>query len=208
MKKQEQLDRLKKKMAKDDLPLKKGSTNLVFGEGSCDAEILFIGEGPGYWEDQKGLPFVGNAGALLNQALYSIEVPREDVYITNIIHYRPPQNRDPNPEEIEAFQPYLDKIIKIIKPRVIVTLGRYSMNKFLPGVFISSIHGKPQVVNWNGLSITIMPMYHPAAGLRNGMIKTKFMEDFKKTPEVLEELKNKKSEAENKSDPTEQMELV
>lgn len=205
MDKAEKLEKLKKKMAKADLPLKSESTNLVFGAGDSDAEILFIGEGPGYWEDQKGLPFVGNAGALLNQGLYSIEVPREDVYITNVIHYRPPQNRDPEDSEMEAFQPYLDKIIEIINPKVIVTLGRYSMNKFLPGVLISSIHGKPQIVDWNGQKITIMPMYHPAAGLRNGMIRTKFMEDFKKIPEVLEDLE--KQEKENKMS-TEQMELV
>src|SRR3972149_9594143 len=111
------LRELKKKMKEDTtLPLRKSATNLVFGEGSSDAKLFFLGEGPGYWEDQKGRPFVGNAGALLNQLLYSIKLPREEVFITNVVNYRPPENRDPLPEEISAFEPYLNKMIKIINP--------------------------------------------------------------------------------------------
>ena len=126
------LDDLRQKMQKDlDLPLRKGATNLVFGDGNPDSALLFIGEGPGFWEDKKGIPFVGNAGALLNQLLSSINMDRSKVYITNVVHFRPPENRDPTPEELQAFKPYLDGIIGIISPKVVVTLGRFSMAKFL-----------------------------------------------------------------------------
>ena len=186
--KQKALDKLKGKMNKDEtLPLRKGATNLVFGEGNPDAKVMFIGEGPGYWEDQKGQPFVGNAGTFLNQLLQSIKLPREDVFITNVINYRPPENRDPLPEEIAAFSLYIDKMIEIIKPKVIVTLGRFSMAKFLPGVKISDVHGKLYTVVWKGREIAIVPMYHPAAGLRNGEIKRRTVEDFQKLPEILKE---------------------
>ena len=206
MTKKDQLDKLRNKMQKADLPLKKDATNLVFGGGSPNAEILFIGEGPGYWEDQKAIPFVGNAGKFLDQLLLSVNLPREEVFITNVIHYRPPNNRDPEPEEMEAFRPYLDKIIKIIQPRIIVTLGRFSMAKFIPGVYISNVHGKPRKVNWNGLDIVVVPMYHPAAGLRNGEIRRRTQEDFKVIPEVLENLENQP--AEEKEEEIEQMSLV
>ena len=187
-KKQKTLDKLKEKMSRDEaLPLRKGATNLVFGEGNPDAKVMFIGEGPGYWEDQKGRPFVGNAGAFLNQLLQSIKLPREHVFITNVVNYRPPGNRDPLPEEIAAFSPYIDKMIEIIKPKVMVTLGRFSMAKFLPGVKISNVHGKLHTVVWKGREITIVPMYHPAAGLRNGEIKRRTVEDFQKLPEILKE---------------------
>lgn len=186
--KQKTLDKLKRKMNKDEtLPLRKEATNLVFGEGDSDAKVMFIGEGPGYWEDQKGKPFVGNAGAFLNQLLQSIKLPREHVFITNVVNYRPPGNRDPLPEEIAAFSPYIDKMIEIIKPKMIVTLGRFSMAKFLPGVKISDVHGKLYTIDWKGREIIIVPMYHPAAGLRNGEIKRRTVEDFQKLPEILKE---------------------
>lgn len=197
-KKQKALNKLKEKMSRDEtLPLRNGATNLVFGEGNPDAKVMFIGEGPGYWEDQKGRPFVGNAGAFLNQLLHSIKLKRkegftignrkDEVFITNVINYRPPENRDPLPEEIAAFRLYINKMIEIIKPKVIVTLGRFSMAKFLPGVKISDVHGKPHTVAWKGREITIVPMYHPAAGLRSGEIKRKSMDDFQKLPEILKE---------------------
>ena len=202
--KEKLLSEVKKRMQKDDdLPLKKGATNLVFGNGDPDSLILFIGEGPGFWEDKKGIPFVGNAGSFLNQLLYSIKLPREQVFITNIVHYRPPENRDPEPSEIEAFKPYLDEIIDIIDPKMIVTLGRFSMAKFLPGVKITSVHGKKYDVNWVGKSIRIIPMYHPAAGLRNPVIKEQLQEDFKKLPNFLSEINEKEPEIR-----TEQMKLV
>jgi DNA polymerase len=200
MNRQEQLDKLKKKMLEDKtLPLREGAKNLVFGEGDPKAKVMFIGEAPGYWEDQKGRPFVGNAGAFLNQLLYSIELPREEVFITNVVNYRPPNNRDPLPEEISAFRPYIDEMIRIIKPKIIVTLGRFSMAKFLGQVKISTIHGKPQKINWKGHQLVVIPMYHPAAGLRSKEIKDQTMEDFKVIPKILEEVDKIE---------TEQMQLV
>ena len=209
--KKELLVELKSKMRADDsLPLKKTAINLVFGEGSYDANIMFIGEGPGFWEDKKGQPFVGNAGAFLNQLLLSINLDRKDVFITNVVHYRPPENRDPLPNELEAFKPYLDKMIEIISPRIIVTLGRFSMAKFLPGVTISSVHGKPKLVSWKGKDVWVVPMFHPAAGLRNPDVKTKSFEDFKKIPEVLVELEKKERDKKEEKDKVkiEQMQLV
>src|SRR5690606_6182380 len=141
------------------LPLKKGATKLVFGEGDPESRIMFIGEGPGYWEDQKGEPFVGNAGALLNHLLSAIGLKRKDVFITNVVHHRPPDNRDPLPEELAAYRTYLDKMIDIISPKVIVTLGRFSMGKFIPGVLISRVHGKPHAVKWKEKDVVILPMY-------------------------------------------------
>jgi len=192
MTKKQLLDELKSKMEADiSLPLCRGATQLVFGDGDPDTEILFIGEGPGYWEDQKGVPFVGNAGSLLNQLLLKIGMQRQDVYITNVVHHRPPENRDPTPEEIMTYQPYLDEIIKIIDPKMIVTLGRFSMGKFIPNVFISSVHGREKTVDWEGKYITVVPMYHPAAALRSTEVKLKLTADFERLPEVLKKIKEK-----------------
>lgn len=189
MSKKEELDKLKEKMEKDNsLPLKKGATNLVFGVGDPEAKILCVGEGPGYWEDQKSEPFVGAAGKLLDRLLESAGLPRASVYITNVVHHRPPENRDPSPEEIAAYGKYLDRIIEIMEPKVILTLGRFSMGKFLPGARISSVHGKPQSVNWRGRQILVVPMYHPAASLRNGNIMNEEKQDFLKLPEILREV--------------------
>ena len=164
---------------------------MVFGEGNPDTKIFFLGEGPGYWEDIKARPFVGNAGLFLNQLLQSIKVERKDVFITNVVCYRPPSNRDPFPEEIEAFEPYIDKMLEIIKPKIIVTLGRFSMAKFLPGVKISIVHGKAFDVNWRGRQIKVVPMYHPAAALRNGSVMLQIKEDFLKVPGLLKEMNSK-----------------
>ncbi len=186
MSKREKLIKLRKKALKDKkLPRFKGATKLVFGAGNPDAKILFIGEGPGYWEDVKGIPFVGNAGALLNQMLMKIKMERDEVFITNVVMYRPPGNRDPKPEEIAAFEQYLDGIIEVIEPKMIVTLGRFSMAKFIPGVYISNVHGKPRLVDWGGKKIIVLPMYHPAAALRNGEVKAKFSRDFEKIPDIM-----------------------
>jgi len=202
--KQKALNDLKEKMLKDEtLPLKNGATNLVFGEGNPDAQMFFLGEGPGYWEDIKARPFVGNAGALLNQLLYSIKVPREEVFITNVVCYRPPSNRDPEPGEIEAFQKYIDEMIKIIEPKLIVTLGRFSMGKFLPEARISSVHGKTFRVNWKGSDTVVVPMYHPAAALRSGEVMAQIKADFLKLPEVLKETENSEEKISS-----EQMSLV
>ncbi|MBI2103583.1 uracil-DNA glycosylase [Candidatus Woesebacteria bacterium] len=188
MSKREELQKLKEKMEEDQsLPLKKGATRLVFGVGDPNTKILFIGEGPGYWEDQKGEPFVGNAGSFLNQLLSSIKLDRQAVYITNVVHHRPPNNRDPEPSEIAAYGKYLDEIITTIDPKVIVTLGRFSMGKFLPGARISSVHGKVNKIKWKGKDIVMVPMYHPAAALRNGEVMRQAREDFLILPKVLEE---------------------
>ena len=208
MNKKDELMKLKEKVLEDkSLPLKKGATNLVFGVGNPDAEILFIGEGPGYWEDIKAEPFVGNAGALLNQLLSLIKVERNSVFITNVIMYRPPENRDPYPDEIKAFEPYLDELINIIDPRIIITLGRFSMAKFLPGVFISSVHGKLKEIVWKGKNITVIPMYHPAAGLRSLEVKEKLKQDFLMLPDILEKTKHQET-GNIKSKEVEQIKLL
>lgn len=206
MDKTEALAKLKKEMQEDEgLPLRKGATNLVFGEGNPDTRIYLIGEAPGFNEDQQGRPFVGQAGKLLERTLNEIGLNREDVYISNIVRFRPPENRDPEPEEIAAFQPYVDREIEIIDPPVIVTLGRFSMNKFLPGERISGIHGTPRIVRIRGKDVTIVPMYHPAAALRATRMMEQFKEDFKKLPHILE--KTQEVTEEKKEDP-EQMELM
>ena len=207
-KKEKLLSQIKEKMQKDDsLPLRKTASNLVFGDGDPNAEVMFIGEGPGFWEDKKGIPFVGNAGALLNQLLHQIGIPREDVFITNVVHFRPPENRDPEPSELKAYEPYLDQMIDVIKPKLIVTLGRFSMGKFIPNAKITGIHGKPSEVSWKGSMLTVVPMYHPAAGLRNPQIKMSLFEDFKKLPEILKQLEEKGSE-EKIEEKSEQMSLI
>lgn len=206
--KEEKLEALKSKMEKDEsLPLKKNSTRLVFGVGNPEAKILFIGEGPGYWEDQKGEPFVGNAGKFLDQLLHLIKLPREKVFITNVVHHRPPQNRDPLPEEMAAYGKYLDEIIKIIDPEAIVTLGRFSMGKFLPNTFISSVHGKGRKITWNEKDILVVPMYHPAAGLRNGSIRRATENDFLLLPKIYRDFRDKKEE-EKKEEHSEQIKLI
>lgn len=152
----------------------------------------------------KKEPFVGNAGKFLDQLLKSINIPRESVYITNVVHHRAPENRDPEPSEIDAYGKYLDEIIKIIDPEVIITLGRFSMGKFLPEVKISSTHGKVHRVNWKGWDVVVIPMYHPAAALRNGEVMRAEKEDFLKLPEILKQIGEEKKPREK----TEQMELI
>jgi len=174
------------------LPLRNSATNLVFGEGSPDAKLFFLGEGPGYWEDQKGRPFVGNAGALLNQLLYSIKLPREEVFITNVVCYRPPENRDPLPGEIQSCRKWLDRQVEAIGPKVVVTLGRYSMARYFPGETISKVHGKSRKVN----GVIYFPMYHPAAALHQGGLRETIKADMLKIPELLAEAaKQEKAEA-------------
>jgi len=160
------------------LPLRTGATKLVFGEGNPDTQLYFLGEAPGYYEDREGRPFVGQAGKLLDQLIESIGFRRSDVYISNVVRFRPPANRDPEPDEITAFSAYVDEEIKIIDPKIIVTLGRFSMNKFLPDERISTVHGKVFKVDWNGKKLIVMPMYHPAAALRSTAILSAIKGDF------------------------------
>lgn len=179
MTKHELLADIKRRMLEDvTLPLRTGATQLVFGEGNPDADVYFLGEAPGYFEDKQGRPFVGLAGKLLDQLVESLGMKRADVYISNIVRFRPPANRDPEPDEIAAFAPYVDEEIKIINPKIIVTLGRFSMAKFLPMAKISTVHGRPHSLRWEGRDMIVVPMYHPAAALRAGVIMSAIKEDF------------------------------
>lgn len=182
-----QLEKLKKDLESKagELPLIRKSADVIFGEGNPNAEVMFIGEAGGYWEAKLRRPFVGNAGKLLDQLIKSVGLKRSEVYISNVVKARPPSNRDPLAEEIEAFKPYLDQEIKIIDPKIIVTLGRFSMNKFLPGEFISKIHGQARFVDFAGRRRIVIPMYHPAAALRNARIMEEIKEDFKKIKQLL-----------------------
>ena len=172
------------------LPLREIAINTVPGEGNVDAEILFVGEAPGAKEDELGRPFVGAAGKLLDQLIESIGLKRQDVFIANLIKHRPPGNRDPLPEEIEAYTPYLDEQLKIIQPKLIVTLGRYSMGYFLgPNLKISAVHGQPKR---NAKGQVVIPMYHPAAALYSGNLRPVLFEDFKRVLKVLDLVKKGK----------------
>jgi uracil-DNA glycosylase len=203
--KKDQLLKLRAKMAADKtLPLRKTATCMVFGEGNPETKVFFLGEGPGYWEDQKGRPFVGNAGILLDKLLHSIELERKEVFISNVVCFRPPENRDPEDAEIAAFKPYIDEMISVIDPKIIVTLGRFSMGKFIPGVKISSVHGKVHRIQLNGKEIVVLPMYHPAAALRRNDVMLQIKEDFLKIPELLNEIKENKE----KTTQTEQLEII
>jgi len=162
-------------------PLHGGRTRAVPGEGAEDASIMFIGEAPGFHEDQQGRPFVGPAGTFLNDLLASVGLKREDVYIANVIKCRPPSNRDPLPEEIEACKGYLDRQIGIIHPKIIVTLGRFSMSRAFPNAKISRIHGQPRRIN----GIIYYPMYHPAAALHQPSLRSVLIQDMKRIPELL-----------------------
>ena len=161
----------------------KSRTRAVPGEGNPQAKLLFIGEGPGFHEDKQGRPFVGPSGQLLQELLKSINLKREDVFITNVVKCRPPENRDPLPAEIDACNDYLDRQIAAIRPLVIVTLGRHSMAKFFSGEKISAIHGRARKKD----GYICIPMFHPAAALRTESYKIALREDFKKIPAAVAE---------------------
>lgn len=181
MNKSEELEKIEKEIAANGaLPLREA--NLVFGEGRPEAKVIFIGEAPGKNEDEQIRPFVGRAGQLLRQCIRGIGWKEEDVYITNIVKRRPPENRDPLPNEIDAYKPYLTRQIEVIKPKIIVALGRFSMNYFLPEAKISRDHGK--VFRFDGF--LLYPIYHPAAALRSTQMKEEFEKNFKKLPKILE----------------------
>lgn len=179
MSKSKQLAKLKQKIESDKtLPFRKEATNLVFGQGPDNPKILLLGEAPGKNEDLTGIPFNGAAGKILIELLDSVGLKREDVYITSVVQYRPPKNRDPKPKEIEAFKPYLDEQLKLLNPKIIITLGRFSLAKFLPNEKIAQIHGKPKITTWEGKRITIIPMYHPAAVIYNPKLKETLKKDI------------------------------
>jgi uracil-DNA glycosylase family 4 len=163
--------------------LAKGRSNTVPGEGPEQAEIMFIGEAPGFHENRLGRPFVGAAGKFLEELLASIGMKRTEVYICNVIKCRPPENREPLPNEIEACRLYLDQQIALVKPRMIVTLGRYSMAKFLPKASISRTHGVPTRVG----EYIVLPMFHPAAALHQPKYRSDIEQDFRQIPRILAE---------------------
>lgn len=158
--------------------LKTGATQLVMGDGNPDADIVFIGEAPGQKEDEQGIPFVGAAGKFLNEMLAAAGLKREDVYITNIVKYRPPNNRDPEPEEKCEFWPYLMRQLEIIQPKVVITLGRHSGAAFIPDLVISRDHGHARTVKYHDYEFLVIPLYHPAAALYNGSMRGVLIDDF------------------------------
>ena len=164
--------------------LKATATQLVFGTGNPDTDLMFVGEAPGKNEDLQGEPFVGAAGKFLNEMLASIGLERKDIYITNIVKYRPPDNRDPTPEEISEFVPYLKRQIAVIRPKLVIFLGRHSMSVFLPELRISQAHGKP--VRKGGQ--VFLPLFHPAAALYNGGMRDTLMADFGLIPAILKKI--------------------
>lgn len=185
MDKQQQLDNLRDEIVENNVcsDLAASADSLIMGDGSPDADIVFIGEAPGKREDEQGLPFVGASGKFLNEMLDSVDLIRSDVYITNVVKYRPPNNRDPLPAEKKEFMPYLLRQLEIIDPKVVVTLGRHSMEYFLPGTKISEVHGQPikrrlELDDGSSRDIIILPLYHPAAALYNGSLRQTLLDDF------------------------------
>lgn len=221
MSKQVKLDKLQQQIRDDNVcpELAKQATQLVFGTGNPNADIVFIGEAPGKKEDIKGVPFIGAAGRFLDEMLALIKMDRKDVYITNIVKYRPPNNRDPLPEEKKVFLPYLQAQLEIIQPQVVITLGRHSMNCFLPDLQISQVHGKPQKISLCAqdekseikkrgskkeavsspisdpqssiFEVVILPLFHPAAALYNGGLRQTLIDDFMAIPSIIKQLQTK-----------------
>jgi uracil-DNA glycosylase family 4 len=209
---QQKLDKIKQQILDDKVcpELASQATQLVFGDGNPDAELVFIGEAPGKNEDIQGKPFVGAAGRFLNEMLEMISFKRDDVYITNIVKYRPPNNRDPSPDEKSEFLPYLEAQLEVMQPKLTITLGRHSLNCFLPDLSISQVHGQPkrmrlkltkQIGNQDKLGsasdsagrqdelvLVILPLFHPAAALYNGGMRQTLIDDFAKIPAILNKL--------------------
>lgn len=182
----------------------RGRTNAVPGAGNPNADVLFIGEAPGMHEDQQGLPFVGNSGKFLNEMLGSIGWTRDDVFVTNVVKCRPPGNRDPLPDEIAACAMHLERQIDAIDPKMIVTLGRYSMSKWFANERISRIHGEPREVG----NRVIVPMYHPAAALHQPSLRETIKADMARLPVILDEFRQKaRDEAKSGADDAAQMRL-
>lgn len=178
--KQTLLDQLKADILNNTVcpELAEQATQLVMGSGNPDAAIVFIGEAPGKKEDEQGEPFVGASGRFLNEMLAAGGLERGDVYITNIVKYRPPNNRDPKPQEKAAFMPYLFQQLAIIRPKVVITLGRHSGGAFLPEIVISRDHGTAQRVELGDHAYIVIPLYHPAAALYNGSMRQVLIDDF------------------------------
>jgi DNA polymerase len=176
------------------------ATNAVPGEGNPEARVMFIGEAPGWHEDKQGKPFVGNSGRFLDELIESAGLTRDEVFITNIVKHRPPGNRDPLPDEIAACSGYLERQIAAIDPDVIVTLGRHSMNRYFPGERISKIHGTSKRIGTR----LVVPMYHPAAALHNGALRSTIEDDFKRLPKFLAEQETERSKRQQEDERPEQ----
>lgn len=184
--------------------LGKGRTNAVPGEGPENAEIMMIGEAPGFYEDREARPFVGPSGKFLDELLAGISLKREQIYICNVIKCRPPQNRDPQPDEMEACKPYLDRQIDLIQPKVIITISRFAMARWFADKKIGEIHGKPKKFG----NLVVLPMYHPAAALHQPSLKKVLQEDFSKIPQILKEMANLQEEKpEKKAEPPQQLSM-
>ena len=173
-------------------------THAVPGEGPVGAEIVFVGEAPGYYEDQQGRPFIGAAGKFLDQLLDNINLKRTDVFIANVIKCRPPSNRDPQPQEIDACSHWLTSQFEILRPKLLVTLGRYSLARFLPGTPIGKIHGQVRKVG----EMSVVPMYHPAAALHQGSLRRTIEDDFRKIPAYLQQVREAEEAANLPDDDT------
>lgn len=184
--KRERLDGVRRAILDNDIcpELASQAKNLVMGDGNVDARIVFIGEAPGKKEDEQGLPFIGAAGKFLDTMLAEAGMRRSDVYITNIVKYRPPNNRDPSTAEKKAFLPYLLQQLQIIQPKVVITLGRHSMEYFLPDAKIGDVHGGSYDIELGGSKLLIIPLYHPAAALYNGSLRQTLIDDFVHTTKV------------------------
>lgn len=187
VKKEETLEKLKEEINHcQNCPLYKSATQAVSGEGNPDAEIMLIGEAPGFWEDREGQPFVGEAGRILEELLTSVGLKREEVFIGNVVKHRPPQNRDPLPSEVAACRDWLWRQIKIIDPQLIITLGRFALEEFFPGEKISQAHGKKRSYLLEGKKKGVIPMFHPASVLWNRRTLISLREDFLALKPLLE----------------------
>ncbi len=187
--KKESLEKLNKKISKcNKCILRSNCSHVVFGEGNPEAKIMFIGEAPGKKEDESGVPFVGSSGKILDKMLEQIKIKREDVYLTNICKCRPPENRNPLPAEVTECWPWLEKQIEIINPKIIVTLGKYALNSFLPTAKISEVHGQLTEINLPKIgTIKIFPIHHPAAARQNKKMRALFEEDFQKISKLIKQ---------------------
>ena len=190
MQKQEALLALHKKWyAKNTCKLKSLATQAVYGDGPASAEIVFVGEAPGKKEDDQGIPFIGAAGKFLTEMLGDIGLKREDVYITNIVKYRPPNNRDPELDEKEACAPWLHEELNLIHPKLVIFLGRHSMNNFFPDLKISEVHGKLIHKKIKKIDTEyFLPLYHPASALYNGAMRDTLKKDFALIPKILKKI--------------------
>ncbi len=187
MEKAQLLKEVEERCRKAELPLKEGATNLVFGKGKAEAEIMFVGEAPGNNEDLQGMPFVGAAGKNLDNLLHTVRLSLDNVYIANILKYRPPENRNPSPEEIKAHIPWLIEQIRVIKPRVVCSLGNYATKFFLSGLKpeemdkqsgITQVHGKVREIDFEGLKFKLIPLFHPAAIIYNRKLIAEWEKDM------------------------------